>query len=64
MSGHDLVERARAHFPSMPVLFMSGYTEGDVVRQGSVTSEDHFLEKPFTPEAFAHTVRNILDEKA
>jgi two-component system, cell cycle sensor histidine kinase and response regulator CckA len=64
MSGHDLVDRVRGHFPSMPVLFMSGYTQGDVLRQGSVTSEEHFLEKPFTPEAFAHTVREILDEKA
>jgi CheY-like chemotaxis protein len=64
MSGHDLVDRVRRDLPRIRVLYMSGYTDVDVVRQGNVTADEHFLEKPFTPEAFAHKVREILDAAA
>ena len=61
MSGHDLVETVRTQWPGMRVLYMSGYTNDDVRRQGVVDASDDFLEKPFTPEAFAHKVREVLD---
>jgi PAS domain S-box-containing protein len=64
MSGHDLVEHVAREWPRVRVLFMSGYTSADVIRQGSVESDQPFLEKPFTPEAFAHKVREILDAGA
>ena len=62
MSGHDLVERVRKQWPQLRVLYMSGYTDDDVRRQGAVDANDDFMEKPFTPEAFAHKVREVLDD--
>ena len=61
MNGHDLVERVRDQWPNIRVLYMSGYTDDDVRRQGAVGALDDFLEKPFTPEAFAQKVREVLD---
>ncbi|HEY0808737.1 MAG TPA: ATP-binding protein [Longimicrobiales bacterium] len=62
MNGHDLVGHVREHWQRIRVLFMSGYTDNDVIRQGNVEVGEHFIEKPFTPEAFAHKVRLILDQ--
>jgi DNA-binding response OmpR family regulator len=41
------------------VLFVSGYTDDEVLKRG--VSADVFLQKPFTPTALAVRVRNVLD---
>jgi signal transduction histidine kinase len=50
----------RSH-PAVPVLFMSGYPGEDVVRRGLLTAEAPFLQKPFTLEDLAQSVRSLLD---
>jgi PAS domain S-box-containing protein len=62
MSGSDLAKRLAADRPSMRVLFMSGYTERAAVHRDP-TVVAAFVQKPFTPEAFARKVRNVLDTK-
>ncbi|HEY0306144.1 MAG TPA: PAS domain S-box protein [Longimicrobiales bacterium] len=62
MSGQQLAERIRDSWPHVGIVFMSGYTDEDVRRHGLVSETDHFIEKPFTPEDFAHKVREVLDE--
>jgi PAS domain S-box-containing protein len=62
MSGHDLVETVRARWPHVGIIFMSGYTDEDVRRDGRVGRNDHFIGKPFTPEALSRKVRAVLDE--
>ena len=47
----------------MKVLFMSGYTDQAVMHR-HLTPGSAFLQKPFTPEAFARKVRSILDAEA
>ena len=47
MGGHELVERLRARQPNLRVLFMSGYTERTLTRNGSMPSGTGFVEKPF-----------------
>ena len=51
MSGPALAERAREARPDMRVVFMSGYTADEVVRQGVREGEVEFLQKPFTPDS-------------
>lgn len=48
MDGRHLVERLRTERPDLAVMYMSGYTEDEVVRRG-VAKGDPFLGKPFTP---------------
>jgi two-component system, cell cycle sensor histidine kinase and response regulator CckA len=61
MSGAVLARTLQARMPALRALFMSGYIDtsahGDVPVGGP-----HFLQKPFTPDAFAKAVRGVLDE--
>jgi len=61
MTGRDLAERIREGRPSMKVLFISGYVDHASV-QRELAAGMPFLQKPFTPEAFARKVRDILDD--
>jgi signal transduction histidine kinase len=61
MGGHELVERLRAHDPSLRVLFMSGYTERVLTSNGSMPPGTGFVEKPFTVETLMRRLREVLD---
>jgi two-component system, cell cycle sensor histidine kinase and response regulator CckA len=64
MGGRQLVESARTFAdPScdIRVLFMSGYTDEDIIDDPAFGSEVAFLQKPFTVEILARTVRDILN---
>jgi hypothetical protein len=43
------------------VLYVSGYTDDVVVRNGVPPAGSAFLQKPFAPSAFLQTVREVLD---
>ncbi len=62
MNGRELAERLKALYPRIKILFMSGYTNGTMVRHGVLTAEIKFLPKPFTPIALTSKVREVLDE--
>ena len=61
MNGSQLVERVLEARPGIRVLFMSGYTDDEVVRRGVIEGQTAFLQKPFTPDLLAHKVREVLD---
>ena len=62
MSGPDLVAQLTERRPGLRVLFVSGYSENDISDQGIIHPGIQFLEKPFTPNALARKVREVLDE--
>ena len=62
--GRPLALRLTAARPGLRVLFMSGYTDDEVVRHGVERDEAHFLQKPFAPAALAAKVREVLDAPA
>jgi YesN/AraC family two-component response regulator len=61
MSGRQLVERLRPETPALRVLFISGYTDDSVMRNGIVDGGASFLQKPFSPLALSRKVREVLD---
>ncbi|HEX4611411.1 MAG TPA: ATP-binding protein [Urbifossiella sp.] len=61
MNGRELADRLVAARPGLKVLFVSGYTDDAMVRNGVGRDAVHFLQKPFGVAALAQKVRDILD---
>jgi PAS domain S-box-containing protein len=61
MSGHELVELARPLRPAMQILYVSGYSEEAIARQGQLTDGIDLLAKPFTPGVLTAKIRQLLD---
>ena len=64
MNGRLLAERMRALFPSLRVLYVSGYAQDVIVRQGVLNEGIEFLAKPYTLDQLARRVRDVLDGRA
>jgi PAS domain S-box-containing protein len=64
MSGRELVDAIRSTRPGVRVLYMSGYTDDEIVRRGLHDPNMSFIQKPFTAENLALQVRKILDTAA
>lgn len=62
MGGHKVAETIQDINPGIKVLYMSGYTDDTVVRQGIIHKEVAFIQKPFTPDSLGRKVRQVLDE--
>ena len=61
MSGPSLARDLVRFHPELRVLFMSGYAENAMVREGLSQPSAGFIEKPFSPESLAREVRRALD---
>jgi PAS domain S-box-containing protein len=60
MTGRQLAERLLSARPEIAVLYMSGYTDQLIAKQGVLESDVNFLEKPFSPAVLAQKVREVL----
>lgn len=60
----SLAEALVSRDPSLRVLFVSGYTDGDISRRGELDPCTAFLQKPFTARGLLARVREVLDGDA
>ncbi len=61
MGGVELAQQLQQFSPGMPILFMSGYTDGALLETNSLKSNAAFLQKPFTPQDLTQKLRALLD---
>lgn len=61
ISGLALVERLRVLRPQLKVLFMSGYTDRQIIDASTLNESSMFLQKPFTPDVLGGVLRALLD---
>ena len=61
MNGVDLAEQLRESRPSLKIVYMSGYSERVSADRLMLGPDDAFLAKPFSPQALAAKIREVLD---
>ncbi len=64
MGGTQVAQNLTAERPDMKVLFVSGYAESTVLRQGAIDLVGHFLQKPFTLKMLSRKMREVLQVQA
>ncbi|HEY0332752.1 MAG TPA: response regulator [Stenotrophomonas sp.] len=60
MNGRELADAARLLRPNLPVLFVTGYTEGAATRQEFLDRDMSLLLKPFSLQDLLRNVRQML----
>ncbi len=63
INGRELAERLAPAQPRLRVLFMSGYADDEIVRQGVEMEEVAFLPKPFGIDELTDKIRQTLDTR-
>ena len=63
MSGDVLARQVAQRYPAVRVLFMSGYGDELLSRQGTLDPGVALLRKPFVPADLAQKIRHILDDR-
>jgi len=64
MNGRDLADRLQKIRPTIKHLFMSGYTTNVIAHQSVLDSGVNFIQKPFSLQALAAKLREVLDGSA
>ena len=60
LNGRLLSEKLTLTRPDTRVLYMSGYSDDDILRHGVKKAAAHFIQKPFSVDALIHKVRETL----
>jgi two-component system cell cycle sensor histidine kinase/response regulator CckA len=64
MSGPHLAGLMRRDRPDLPVLYMSGYSDGQLTAQRIVDEAVELIQKPFTPRELLHRVHGVVARSA
>ncbi len=63
MTGVEMRDRINSKFDPIPLLFMSGYTDDEIVRQGLKSHDIHFIQKPFSADLLAQKIEEVLNQQ-
>ena len=61
MNGRELAQSISEIRPNVKVLYMSGYTENVIGRNGTLDAGVRLLQKPFSLHKLKNKVREVLD---
>jgi two-component system response regulator len=61
INGRELAKAFIRLHPEVRVLFMSGYTDDEVLRRDVSHAETWYIQKPFSPDMLGRKVREALD---
>jgi CheY-like chemotaxis protein len=64
VNGRQLADEVVRRHPDVRVLFTTGYTPNAILHHGRLDEGVSLTSKPFTPEALAAKVRELVDKKA
>jgi CheY-like chemotaxis protein len=64
LGGRGMVAELNELSPGIRVVFMSGYTDNEILRRGITSSQTHFLQKPFTASGLREAVQAALSQPA
>jgi two-component system cell cycle sensor histidine kinase/response regulator CckA len=60
MGGRELAKTIRLDRPALPVLYVSGYTDDELLRRGILEDGARLLRKPFLPLELAKAIRTLI----
>jgi two-component system cell cycle sensor histidine kinase/response regulator CckA len=60
MKGTELARWLLDRSPDVPLLFVSGYADGEVLQEWVDANPDGFLSKPFEPSELLERVRRLI----
>jgi PAS domain S-box-containing protein len=63
LGGAEFARRLASMVPELPVLFMSGFTDEDIMRRGLLEPGVPYLQKPFDADTLGRRVRQTLDAR-
>jgi len=61
MNGKELYSELVQDFPTLKVIYMSGYTDNVIVHHGVLDGGVQFIQKPFTAQSIISKVREVID---
>jgi len=64
MRGREMARELAERFPSVEILYTSGYTEDNIARREIAQGENSFLEKPYSVAGLSSAVHRILAMQA
>jgi PAS domain S-box-containing protein len=62
LKSRDLANKAKERLPHIGILFTSGYTENAIVHGGRLDPGIQLLSKPYTRDALARKIRQVLEQ--
>jgi len=61
MNGRELADTLADLRNGVRTIFMSGYTDNEVLQQGILNPDTNFVPKPLVPSSLARKIRGVLD---
>jgi CheY-like chemotaxis protein len=61
LNGRELYDRLKDSYPSLKVIFMSGYTDDVIAHHGILEEGVDFIQKPFSVNILTDKLRKVLD---